>query len=251
MIFDFCLLEDISDEIDIWGGKAYSLMKLINNSFIVPKGFVIPSYFFDLFRNNDLDFSLFENKLVTFCEKLFELEDCDLIFRSSANVEGRVDKAYCGVFDSFVYNKENKMIKSVEQVWKSAYSPYVNMYNDFYNEKIRMAVIVQEIIVGDYSAVVQSYDIIENKNRIILEYSNLGLDAVVKGYDSYRVYIDYESKNCKYVDNSPELKDEIIEGLIYDCKKAEEIFCSHVEMEIQIKYKTIFYLQVRSILCEE
>ena len=110
-----------------------------------------------------------------------------------------------------------------------------------------MGVIIQEIYIGDYNAVIQTHDIVNNKNRIVLEYKSGDIDSVVNGFvDANTVFIDYEQSNSKSFSDAV-LKKRIICQLINDCYKAEKVFNSHVELEAQIHNNNIFYVQAREI----
>lgn len=250
MIYSVSALEDINDDSELWGGKAVSISKLKKNGFKVPRGLVVSTEAYELFVNNKINLKLFEEELIKLCESYFAENKSDLIFRSSANIEGNKHTACCGVFESFIYDPQISLVQNVQKVWNSAKTIYAKQYLEKTNcktNKIKMAVIVQEVIKERFNAVIQTYDIVNRKERIILEYSSGDLDSVVNGFkDAYTVYLDY-SGNVKTYQKVPMISSYVIKKLIHDCKLVEDIFNSPVEIEAQIGFKDIYYLQARNI----
>lgn len=154
------------------------------------------------------------------------------------------------MFESFIYDPQISLVQNVQKVWNSAKTIYAKQYLEKTNcktNKIKMAVIVQEVIKERFNAVIQTYDIVNRKERIILEYSSGDLDSVVNGFkDAYTVYLDY-SGNVKTYQKVPMISSYVIKKLIHDCKLVEDIFNSPVEIEAQIGFKDIYYLQARNI----
>lgn len=250
MIFDICELNKISDDTNIWGGKAVSICKLMNNGFRVPKGIVLSTKVFDKYQSKTLIINSLEEELNRICKDFFNCNNCGLIIRSSANIESGKEYSCCGIFDTYVYNPSFSITHYVKKVWDSAYSNFAIDYCNKINYpscKIKMGVIIQEIYIGDYNAVIQTHDIVNNKNRIVLEYKSGDIDSVVNGFvDANTVFIDYEQSNSKSFSDAV-LKKGIICQLINDCYKAEKVFNSHVELEAQIHNNNIFYVQAREI----
>ena len=250
MIYNISALGDINDDKELWGGKAVSISQLIKNGFKVPKGFVISTTVHQHFLGNQISVDSFELKLREFCKEYFDMKTSTLIFRSSANIEESKDISCCGVFESFIYDNNVSLIQNVQKVWVSLKSPYTKSYFQYINypiDKIKMAVIVQEVKRERFSAVIQTYDIIHDKKGIILEYSDQDLDSVVSGReDAYTMYIDYNCDSNTFRD-MPNINEKIIKQLTRDCSIAENIFGSHVEMEAQIGVNDIYYIQARNI----
>lgn len=250
MIYNISDLSDINIDKELWGGKAVSISQLIKNGYKVPKGFVISTKVYQYFLSDQINFELFELELTELCREYFDMKRSILIFRSSANVEESEEIACCGVFESFIHDKNMSLTQNVQRVWNSLKSSYAKSYFEYTNypiEEIKMAVIVQEIKRERFSAVIQTYDIIHDKKCIILEYSDQNLDSVVNGCDdAYIVYIDYNG-NSNAFQGIPPISDRIIKQLIHDCSNAEEIFGSHIEMEAQIGLNDIYYIQARNI----
>lgn len=250
MTYRISFLDDINVDNELWGGKAVSIFKLKNVGLNVPKGFVISTDVYQLYIHDNINYNVFENELMNFCEQCFNMNQSSLIFRSSANIEGREDMGCCGIYDSFIYNDNISLVENVQKVWNSVNNLAVKSYYEkmnYQDNEVKMAVIVQEIKKGQFSGVIQTYDIIQDKKCIILEYNTKELDSVVLGNeDAYIVYIDY-SGEVYSLQEGPKINDKIIKKIINDCKIVESLFGTHVEMEVQINQEDIYYIQARSI----
>lgn len=251
MIFDFSTLDNLDDNKEKWGGKAIELSKLKKQGFSVPNGIVLSSEYYKKYCDHRLIEQDTEPIFSEIISKYLTFNYNNLIFRSSANVEGSTDSDFCGIFDSHIYDKNLSIFKNVAKVWDSTFTPTVKAYQakQIHSQEIAMAVLIQPIIYGRYSAVVQSFDLINNANRIIIEYSCNGFDMVVNGEEnSYLAYINPQTMKVDYYEaDSPILCNRVIESIIYDCKKIEQLFNSHVELEIQLFNDTIKYIQVRKV----
>lgn len=160
----------------------------------------------------------------------------------------RKNSPFCGVFESYIFDNGKSFIENIELVWKSARSPSALEYLESSSDDILMAVIIQQVISGEFCAVVQSYDVVQDQKIIVLEYSDSGLDAVVNGEEnSYLAYIDYETNAIDYIDDGPKLDEHLIKILVESCKLIEENYGMHVELELQIQNNALHFLQVRPI----
>mgnify|MGYP003302403455 CR=1 FL=1 len=240
----------ITDDINKYGGKAVYLSKLIKNNFLVPYGVVIPSCVYKDYKTSKLDENIFSN-IITQLENLFLQENKSIIFRSSSNVENSDEYSSAGVFSSFRYNSEISVKEHIEKVWQSSEDIYADEYINFVEidkSTITMGVIVQEYIEGNLTLVIQSYDIINDSTQILVEYSDNGTSSIVDGTaNADLLYIDYDGKfiNGQKCDI---LSARILNKIASDCKRMEEIFSAHVEVEAQVLGEDIYYLQVRKLL---
>ena len=174
MIYKIKELTDIDDNCEIWGGKAAALSNLIKLGFNVPAGFVVPTDYYTEYTKNKLNICELENILNSYYNKVFMGANPQIICRSSANVEGKKNAPFCGVFESYVFDTEKSFVENIELVWKSAQSSSALKHSQNSTNDIVMAVIIQQIIFGEFCAVVQSYDIVQDQKRIVLEYSSSG-----------------------------------------------------------------------------
>lgn len=250
MTYKMMELDKIDEETEVWGGKAISNMKLIKVGVEVPKGFVISSDVYEKYMGEELDYELLEKELELMCEKILGGMHEKIIVRSSANIEGSEKYSCCGVFESCIFDADISLVDNVKKVWDSVKSHDAKSYFDFLNfpiEKIKMSVIVQKLIEGDSSSVIQTFDIVNDRKRIIVEYSDAGIESIVDGSTNASViYLDYEC-NTNNINDYVRMNKNIINQIISDCKKVEEMFNSHVELEAQISGNEIYYVQARAV----
>ena len=251
MIYNIEPLSSISDNPLLWGGKAVWLMRLINNGFLVPKGIVISTTEYRLYRTKRLDFESFETILEAQCNKILGYGD-NIIFRSSATIEGSNDVACCGIFESYLYNPHMTYFQNVVRVWDSLFDVDSICYlqqSGVNIEDVAMSVIIQKLQYGTFSGVVQTYDTVNDVEQIIVDYSSDGIDAVVNGTSNANtIYINSHTGEITHFSCANCLSEQTINHIRRDCVLAEKIFHSHFEFEIQITENEIYYVQARSIL---
>lgn len=245
-------LGQINENAEMWGGKATALYKIIKNGFNVPVGFVISSEAYSNFYMDHKDCKEFIEVFEKWIDRYFNKDD-EIIFRSSANIENDSRYAACGVFDSVLVSDRNKLEQSLFEVWKSVNSKYSNAYCKtikLSKDRIKMAVIVQKVERKRYSAVIQSYDIVNDRNIIVVEYISGGVNSIVDGkHDAKVLYIDSHGTVIDGERNN-DIPNDILGKIISDIKRIEAICGGHVEIEAQIDSLSIVYLQVRKIFEE-
>ena len=245
-------IRDINENVSIWGGKAVSLFRLCNAGFQMPEGIVIATYYFREFTYGRIDTKAFSKIINQRCVSFFGKYNNTYMVRSSANVEGDPNEPYSGIFESYLYNGTYPLIDLIKKVWESASSPiaFEYMKNQQHFNSIEMAVIIQEVIHGDYSAVIQSYDVVHNRDRILLEYNGSGIDSIVNGTEnSSLAYIFPSNGSIEYCDNNhPSIHPNIIKSIIDDCHLGNTVFGGHVEYEVVFKNSSIIYVQARRII---
>ncbi len=247
---DIIPLNEITVDNEKYGGKSVYLKKLLEFGCIVPDGVVIPSQYYEKYISGLLSEKDIQH--LEACIKFYFPGDETLICRSSSNVENTSDYASCGVFSSFICRGSDSLYTCIENVWKStidkAAQSYLNLVG-IDKSQLKMAVIVQRFIEGPVSAVIHSYDIIEDENRIIIEYTTGDVAEIVDGtVDAQTVYMDY-SGNILGGENS---------GVVFSKKNKTDIstLCllienslgAHVEIEAIITSEAIVFLQCRKII---
>lgn len=240
----------IPDNIDKYGGKAVYLSNLIKHNFLVPYGIVIPSDVFQDYKTAKLKEKIFDN-IVEQIDDVFLKKNKRPIFRSSANIENSDQYSSAGVFSSFVYDSKNSIKEHIEKVWESSKDIYASSYFDLIEidkNTIMMGVIVQEYIEGNITLLIQSYDIINDKSQILIEYTNNGISCLVDGTtNADSLYVNYDGQVVGGI-RSDLLSEHILLKIVSDCKKMENLFGAHVEVEAQVLRNDICYLQVRKLL---
>lgn len=246
MTSNICAIHDIADDIELWGGKALGLSRLSHNGFLLPKTLVISSEIYKAYKNHVLDIQEFVSTITDIINHYFPDPKTQLIFRSSANIEGREKTVCCGIYESKVHHAGDSYFDTIRAVWDSTQSLTAQKYYVLTGQSaddVSMAVIVQEIKKERATAVIQTHDMINDTSGIILEYSFDAENSIVDGiFDAEVAYI-----------NRPEdvptfMKPELRMQLISDCRKAESIFGTHLEIEAQIGEDNIYYLQARTLV---
>ena len=175
---------DVQD--DIIGGKGSSLLKL-SSKFNVPEGFIITTLAFDKFLKTSgigemlnfdnaayPDFSEVRRKcksaelpesLLRGIEKQLNqkgIEDVPLVVRSSATIEDSSKASFAGRFKTVInVNGIRNVEAAIKEVYASTFTKDVISYCEDTSKKIesiKMAIIVQELIVGDASGVMFTRD---------------------------------------------------------------------------------------------
>lgn len=105
-----------------------------------------------------------------------------------------------------------------------------------------MAVVIQNVIHGKFNSVIQSYDFIENRRRIIVEYCSGELNSIVDDIqDAFLCFIEYNGITVKEHSQLP------INQIKNDCMLIESIVGGYAEIEAQITDDCIWYIQARNI----
>lgn len=218
-------LKEISgSELLIAGGKGASLGEMTQKGISVPKGFAILTTAFDRFiEETDLNIEInatlkevninevhtvenvsekikamiitkeipvdIKTEIIKFYK---ELDSKFVAIRSSATSEDSVSAAWAGQLDTYLNTTEENLFKNIKKCWASLYTPRAIFYRfeqKLNEEKISVAVIVQEMIQAQESGVAFSvHPITQDKNQIIIE-AGFGLgESIVSGAitpDSY------------------------------------------------------------------
>lgn len=236
-------LKNVPDDIDLFGGKAVALSKLLGHGLPVPQGFVVSSNYYHHYIHNLLNNNAFSDEVNKWLDKIGITREC--IVRSSANVENAIEYDCPGIFESYVCHDRKNILLAIKQVWDSTTAELAKSFfhNNIGSNVLRMAVIVQRIKKGNYNLVIQSHDIIEDKDRIIVEYSEGVSNSIVDDIQNASLlYIDYNDKKLiEYPDDIP------VKLIKNDCKIIESIIGGKTEIEAQVENGKIWYLQARAI----
>ncbi len=248
------------------GGKGNSLVKLNENHYNVPNFFVLDTSFFDEFleANNikekiddllkELNFEnfieiskkirdLFKDTKATprikqfVKDNLTSLKDTVYAVRSSANIEDSSDNSWAGLFDSFLNVKKEEIESKIIGCIESCFSARVLIYKLKNNITIpiKMAVIVQEMIVSECYGTLFSKDPITGEDIIQID---IGLNTVTH----------YEIKNNTLYDVKGNVVDKkIFLELGQIAKRIEKLYETAVDIEWVIDGNEIYLIQARPI----
>lgn len=264
------------------GGKAFNLYHLKSSGLMVPDWFVLPdSFFYDFLGDKLKDYKELlskyssqkrkeiieliktcsfsdaqKNEIAEILEKTF-LPDTKIAVRSSASDEDGDTYCFAGMLDSFLYleNKLNTVLDAIKKCYCSAFSERIMQYreeNGLINDKISVAVVVQEMIDPDYSGVIFTTNpVTNNTDEMII--------STVKGVGEQLVSGEVSSSdycvNCleEIVDRTEtdtiSLSDEQVIDLYRFADKIERSYPVRrsVDIEYCVKDGRIYALQCRPI----
>ncbi|MEW5820119.1 MAG: PEP/pyruvate-binding domain-containing protein [Cyanobacteriota bacterium] len=209
-----CQIE-VTDKIA--GGKASNLHLLNNNGVMVPEWFVINASAFEkhlkILNDNNLSPETILNielstELTDEIEKTLDqlaLKNKYLAVRSSAVGEDSSELSFAGQLESFLFVKPEDIFINIKKVWASSYSKRVKSYlkeNNISQSKLKVAVIVQEMINAEISGVAFGIDPVSGNRDAVIISSVYGLgEGLVSGLldsDTYVITKDnIESKIVK------------------------------------------------------
>jgi phosphoenolpyruvate synthase/pyruvate phosphate dikinase len=180
-----------NEDIDLVGGKALSLGRLLQAGLPVPSGFVITTDAYNSMGKNGVSSELKEAIF-----KTFEALGADRVaVRSSAIAEDSPDASWAGQFDSYLNVGREQLIESVEKCWQSASSEVVEAYAEGKStskEQLAIAVVIQKMVNSEISGVAFSVNPISKSSDEIMIEAIYGLgELLVQGMvtpDNYVVY---------------------------------------------------------------
>lgn len=150
------------------GGKAANLGELISFNINVPDGFVCTEI---------------ENKENVY-KYYNELELNEVAVRSSAICEDGEKNSFAGQFETILNVKRDELLKNIIKCYESNKASNIQEYmeeKNILNENTKVAVIVQQMINGDFSGVMFTKNPITDKNEMILEYIKGTGEKLVQG----------------------------------------------------------------------
>ena len=225
---------------------------MIKYSISVPRGIVINTNYHELYEK--IMKCGRKDALLSFRKRFTEnlnqqIEESNLsgmlIFRSSANIEG--DSISCsGIFDSYIYdNSKDNCFDIAQKVWDSSHNKEALLYFSKLKKapNIKMAVLIQPICSGEICGVVHTYDIINNKNCISIEYSDWRIEAVVDGKDIVKRIIKLREGNT--FEGDWPFHENIINDLCNTSLRIESILGGYCEIEFIVSDGKVHILQAR------
>lgn len=275
MLSDICLSNK-----EQYGTKASSLGELLKNGIQVPNGFALSLEFFMQFLEyNNFNYSTedylayneeiynfilngkFSSEMETELLRFFnDIHNKDVqgtyAVRSSALCEDSEAYSMAGMFSSFINLNSFQEIKtSIKKCYASLFNDKVIAYfvnNDLNFKDLKMCVIIQKFVVGDYSGVNFSVDTIDmDKDIMHINAVNGICDSYVSGKVSSAFYkINKKSGNIlEEIDpeNFVTPSKSIIDRLYKITLKIERIFDKYQDIEWTISHNNIYILQARPI----
>ncbi|MCM1992233.1 PEP/pyruvate-binding domain-containing protein [Oceanirhabdus seepicola] len=263
-----------------YGSKASTLGELIKSGEEVPNGFALSSEFFMQFLeyNNfnycTQDYLAYNEEIYNFIlngQFSYEMETNLLEFfnniqskefqgkyavRSSALCEDNDTYSMAGMFSSFInLNSFEEAKTSIKKCYASLFNDKVIAYfvkNNLNFKELKMCVIIQQFVVGDYSGVNFSVDTIDmDKDTMHINAVNGLCDDYVSGKASSAFY-KINKKTGEVLDeripeNFHTPSKDIIDRLYEITLKIERIFGKYQDIEWTISDNKIYILQARPI----
>ncbi len=268
------------------GGKAFNLGKLIAAGLPVPPGFCVTTTAFDLFlascpRRTELSHLLAQcsgDDIGRIAELSREIRSClaevhlpevvkdavlsawrelgkerSFAVRSSATVEDAAGMSFAGQFESILNVREaDALLAAIKTCWLSLFSERALVYlarQRMPAEKVRMAVLVQEMVAAGHAGVVFTANPVTGAtDRFVVEcVSGLGEGLVQGTIQPERMVIE---KRTGRVLASPEnklLSSATLENLGDLARRTEHLFSVPQDIEWAQRDGAVFLLQSRPI----
>ncbi|MCB2311739.1 hypothetical protein LGL55_10795 [Clostridium tagluense] len=263
-----------------YGTKASALGELMKSGVQVPNGFALSSEFFMKFLEynnlhyNAQDYLAYNEEICNFIlngEFSFEMEEELLRFfsnmqskeaggkyvvRSSALCEDNDAYSMAGMFSSFINLNSFEEVKvSIKKCFASLFNDRVIAYfvnNDLNFSDLKMCVIIQQFVVGEYSGVNFSVDTIDmDKDVMHINVVNGICDEYVSGKVSSAFYKINKKTGEIIEERIPETflkpSKDMIDRLYEITLKIEGIFGKYQDIEWTIRHNKIYILQARPI----
>jgi rifampicin phosphotransferase len=268
------------------GGKAFNLGKLIAAGLPVSRGFCVTTTAFDLFlascsRRTELSNLLAQcsgDEIGRITELSREVRSClaeahvpevvkdavlsawrelggerSFAVRSSATVEDATEMSFAGQFESILNVRgADALLAAIKSCWLSLFSERALVYlarQRLPAEKVKMAVLVQEMVAAGHAGVVFTADPLTGAtDRFVVEYvSGLGEGLVQGTVQPGRVLVE---KRTGHVLASPEnelLSPATLENLCDLARRTERLFSAPQDIEWAQRDGGVFLLQSRPI----
>ncbi len=253
-----------------FGGKADSLLYLVNNNILVPKFLIITKddYIDFLISNN-----IYEKISQLFVDKKYQ-EIKDLIMkqsitsklakkisqelpkldsnlyavRSSASNEDGKDKSFAGQYDTFLNVKKEDIFFNIKKCFCSLYNDSVINYSDKF-DIYGINVIVQSMISSEYSGVIFTVDPSSEFDDYILVELIEGLgDKLVSGeIVPTKFFVRKETLRVDLKIGIIYLEEAVFNKLVLEAKKIEKLYKCPMDIEFAVKNEKIYILQARPI----
>ena len=238
-------LKDASFESNI-GNKAINLRFLQKKGFKIPKTFVCEyNAFYQYTKGNETVFEDLRHELVYYIEK-----DKKYSIRSSADIEDSSEKSFAGQFKTILNQSGiGNIIESILEIWNSLEDIKTQTYSKSFSqnpEEIKMGIIIQEMIIPEYSGVVFTRNPVTGLNETIIEsIKGLGENLVQLGKTPER-WINKWGELIEQPADS-EIQIEIIARIIKEAKKIVKKFGKPVDLEWVYDGESLYWLQLRQI----
>ncbi|HEX7569196.1 MAG TPA: PEP/pyruvate-binding domain-containing protein, partial [Verrucomicrobiae bacterium] len=268
------------------GGKAFNLGKLIAAGLPVPRGFCVTTTAFDHFlascsRRTELSNLLAQcsgDEIGRIAELSREVRSClaeahmpevvkdavlcawrelggerSFAVRSSATVEDATGMSFAGQFDSILNVRgADALLAAIKTCWLSLFSERALVYlarQRMPAEKVKMAVLVQEMVEADHAGVVFTADPLTGAtDRFVVEYvSGLGEGLVQGTVQPERAVVEKRTGRVLASSGEQPLSSATLESLCDLARRTERLFSAPQDIEWAQRDGRVFLLQSRPI----
>lgn len=238
------------------GGKASALVRLYQEGFPVPDGFVITTEFFNNFSQENPSLKFSKQEIATIYRYIDACSPSNSVaVRSSASVEDSNSQSFAGQFDSFLNIKKEFVLEAVEKCWRSLYNARSQAYAKTQNDNRKMAVLIQNMVSLEISGVAFSvHPVIGNKDVIVIEAVLGSNELLVRGTVTPNCYI--VSKSLKIIDkqivsqsriSQQNLSDQQLLNIAKLVNEVSRLFKTEVDIEWAIENDNFYILQSRPV----
>ena len=252
------------------GNKAYNLAKLSKFNDNVPEAYFLGISFFKnlLTSQNRYDeYAKYASNLKSYKKDIDRLIDeididediingiCNFdkytyAVRSSSPNEDSDDKSFAGQYITELFNNSTSTtIKSIKKCWKSLLGAHLDKYKTENNNAIFGGIVIQRMVVADFSGVMFTKNPVSNNRECIVIESVRGVaDKLVDNrVVPDRFFVNQET--LKIVDsiNHNNIQEDIIIKLASLGKKIEKHYGCEVDIEWAVENNNIYLIQTRPI----
>lgn len=276
----FCQLENLpEDEIVSYGGKAVSLGKLLRSGISIPRGYVLSSEIYSAY----LDYNHFPFTCVDYLAKNEEISDWILqgefpmevkmnlkkihqqicskreqtfVVRSSSPQEDQQKHSMAGIFESYIQLTTYEELEwAIKKCYASLFSDQALSFMDEHNidlSELRMAVIIQQFVMGQPSGVVFTADTIGmDESQIVISAVGGICSDYVKGKlpsSFYKVNKETGQVVTENVDQKDSLLLDVQIARIHETViEIEKLLGGYQDIEWTISRAELVILQARPI----
>jgi pyruvate,water dikinase len=228
------------------GNKAASLHFLWNNGYPIPVTYVCT---WDAYLAN---MSYDERLLLDLRQELSLILDPNKSYaiRSSANIEDTLERSFAGQFSTFLDVRGTEhVLEAIQQIWRDTQSQAVASYlnrMDSNDLELKMAVIIQEMVLPSLSGVSFSKNPITTLDEVIVEaVEGRGIALVQEGKTPLR-WVNKWGGWISAPEVSP-VSTQVIEQIVQQTKTIARNCQKEVDLEWVYDGTQVYWLQLRDI----
>lgn len=239
------LIADFRND-ELIGEKSKGIKYLMKHGYLVPLTYVCSSNAYDEYLEGN---SVLMESLAEELKSTIDL-DKSYSVRSSTTLEDNPNYSFAGQFKTF-WNVKGvaQILESIRRIWKSTRSHHITLYPErasIHLEKLKMAVIIQEMVVAETSGVAFTKNPMNGRDEVVIEaVKGLGDALLQEGVNPYRgVY-----KWGEWIEkpDTREISLSLLENVAKKAKILEKKRRTPLNLEWAYDEHTLYWLQLREI----